>query len=81
MIKRKEEINIRPVKGAQGGKGQVYFHDWLTKEEACNLGRVFSKLVIPPEVPSVCISRTESLRLSMFWKARLQLRTGMRRLF
>lgn len=48
MIRRKEEINIRPVKGAQGGKGQVYFHDWLTKEEACNLGRVFSKLVIPP---------------------------------
>lgn len=47
MIKRKSDINIRTVKEAQGGKGEIYFHDWLTKDEAYNLGRVFSKLVIP----------------------------------
>lgn len=48
MIKRKADINIRTVNEAQGGKGKIYFHDWLTKDEACNHGRVFSKLVIPP---------------------------------
>ncbi len=48
MIKRKENITVRPVKEAQGGKGEIYFHDWLTKDEAYGLGRVFSKLVIPP---------------------------------
>lgn len=48
MIKRKDDIQIRAVKGAQGGKGEIYFHDWLTKDEAYGLGRVFSKLVIPP---------------------------------
>ena len=48
MIKRKEDIEIRTVKEAQKGNGEIYFHDWLTKDEACGLGRVFSKLVIPP---------------------------------
>mgnify|MGYP003287402999 FL=1 len=47
MIKRKEEIQIRTVKEAQGGKGEVYFHDWLTKEDAYGHGRVFAKLVLP----------------------------------
>lgn len=29
MIKRKEDIQIRTVKEAQKGKGEIYFHDWL----------------------------------------------------
>lgn len=48
MIKRKEDVSVRAVKEAQGGKGEIYFHDWLTSGEAYSLGRVFSKLVIPP---------------------------------
>ena len=47
MIKRKEDIQVRIVKEAQKGKGEIYFHDWLTKDEAYGLGRVFSRLVIP----------------------------------
>ena len=47
MIKRKEDVNVRCVSKAQGGNGEIYFHDWLTKDEACGLGRVFAKLVIP----------------------------------
>ena len=48
MIRRKEEIRIRPVQNAQGGEGEVVFYDWLLPEEAKGHGRVFSKLVIPP---------------------------------
>ncbi|MDO4166893.1 MAG: cupin domain-containing protein [Eubacteriales bacterium] len=48
MIRRKEDVRIRTVKEAQGGKGEVYFHDWLLPEEAPGHGRVFSTLVIPP---------------------------------
>lgn len=48
MIRRKEDIRVRTVKGAQGGTGEVYFHDWLLPEEASGHGRVFSTLVIPP---------------------------------
>ncbi|MCR5654860.1 MAG: cupin domain-containing protein [Lachnospiraceae bacterium] len=48
MIRRKDEIRIRPVMNAQGGEGEVVFYDWLLPEEAPGHGRVFSKLVIPP---------------------------------
>lgn len=47
MIRRKEDIRIRKVDNAMGGKGHVFFHDWLLPEEAPNHGRVFSKVVIP----------------------------------
>lgn len=47
MIRQKEDVRIRKVSNAQGGKGDIYFHDWLLPEEANNHGRVFSKLVIP----------------------------------
>lgn len=48
MVRRKEEVRVRTIQGAQGGKGEVTFHDWLLPEEAKGHGRVFSKLVIPP---------------------------------
>ena len=48
MIRRKEDVRIRKVNGAQGGEGEVVFYDWLLPEEAPGHGRVFSKLVIPP---------------------------------
>ena len=48
MIRRKEDIRIREVTNAQGGKGSVFFHDWLLPEEAPGHGRVFSEIVIPP---------------------------------
>lgn len=47
MIRRKEDIRVRPVQNAQGGEGEVTFYDWLLPEEAPGHGRVFSKLVIP----------------------------------
>lgn len=47
MIRQKNEVNIRKVSNAQGGKGDIFFHDWLLSEEAPGHGRVFSKLVIP----------------------------------
>ena len=47
MVRRKDEIRVRPVKNAQGGEGEVIFYDWLLPEEAAGHGRVFSKLVIP----------------------------------
>ena len=47
MIRRKEEVKIRKVSNAQGGNGDIYFHDWLLPEEAPGHGRVFSKLVVP----------------------------------
>lgn len=48
MIRRKEDVRIRKVVNAQGGKGELYFEDWLLPEEAPGHGRVFSKVVIPP---------------------------------
>lgn len=48
MIRRKDDVRIRKVQNAQGGEGEVFFHDWLLPEEAYDHGRVFSKLVIPP---------------------------------
>lgn len=48
MIRRSDDINVRNVKNAQGGKGKVTFHDWLLPEEAVGHGRVFSTLLIPP---------------------------------
>ena len=47
MIRQAEEVNVRKVSNAQGGKGDIYFHDWLLPDEAPGHGRVFSKLVIP----------------------------------
>lgn len=47
MIRTKDEVRIRKVSNAQGGDGDVFFHDWLLPEEAYEHGRVFSKLVIP----------------------------------
>lgn len=49
MIKRKEEIFPRVVEAAQGGEKEVIFYDWLTEECAKKHGRLFSKIVIPPE--------------------------------
>mgnify|MGYP000525174637 CR=1 FL=1 len=48
MIRRKNDVRVRPVENAQGGEGTVTFYDWLLPEEAAGHGRVFSKLVIPP---------------------------------
>lgn len=48
MIRDEKDVRIRKVSNAQGGKGDVFFHDWLLPEEAKGHGRVFSKLVIPP---------------------------------
>lgn len=48
MIRRQDEIRIRTIEHAQGGKGSIAFHDWLLPEEAPGHGRVFSKVVIPP---------------------------------
>jgi quercetin dioxygenase-like cupin family protein len=47
MIRQKDKVQIRKVSNAQGGKGDIFFHDWLLPEEAAGHGRVFSKLVIP----------------------------------
>jgi quercetin dioxygenase-like cupin family protein len=47
MIRQKDEVKIRKVSNAQGGKGDIFFHDWLLPEEAPGHGRVFSRLVIP----------------------------------
>jgi quercetin dioxygenase-like cupin family protein len=47
MIREKDEVQIRKVSNAQGGKGDIFFHDWLLPDEAKGHGRVFSKLVIP----------------------------------
>ena len=48
MVRRKEEIRVRRVEHAQGGKGAVTFTDFLLPEDAPGHGRVISKLVIPP---------------------------------
>ncbi len=48
MIRNKEDVRIRKVSNAQGGKGDIFFHDWLLPEESKGHGRVFSKLVLPP---------------------------------
>ena len=34
MIRRKEDVKIRKVSNAQGGNGDIYFHDWLLPEDA-----------------------------------------------
>jgi quercetin dioxygenase-like cupin family protein len=47
MIRQKDEVQVRKVSNAQGGKGDIFFHDWLLADEAAGHGRVFSKLVIP----------------------------------
>ena len=48
MIRRAEEIRVREVAGAQGGKGKVIFHDWLIPAEDCpGHGRVISQVEIP----------------------------------
>lgn len=48
MIRNKQDIRIREVEHAMGGKGTIFFHDWLLPEEAYGHGRVFSKVVLPP---------------------------------
>ena len=48
MIRRKQDINVRISKNARGGPGEVYFHDFMVKEDAPGHGRLFSKVVIPP---------------------------------
>lgn len=47
MIKRKEELRVRNAAGLQGGKGDLFFTDIVLPEEAQNVGRLFSKLVVP----------------------------------
>ncbi|MCQ2508081.1 MAG: cupin domain-containing protein [Dorea sp.] len=47
MIKRKEELRVRNAAGLQGGKGDLIFTDILLPDEALNVGRLFSKLVVP----------------------------------
>ncbi|MBQ9413071.1 MAG: cupin domain-containing protein [Oscillospiraceae bacterium] len=48
MVRRKEDIRVRQVEHAQGGKETVCFTDFLLPEDAPGHGRVISKLVIPP---------------------------------
>ena len=48
MVRRKEEIRVRPSKNVRGGRGEVTFYDWMLPEDAPGHGRTFSKLVIPP---------------------------------
>ena len=33
MIRTKEEVSVREVTNAMGGKGTICFHDWLLPEE------------------------------------------------
>jgi quercetin dioxygenase-like cupin family protein len=47
MIRQKDDVQIRKVSNAQGGKGDIFFYDWLLADEAQGHGRMFSKLVIP----------------------------------
>ena len=48
MIRRKEEITVRNVEHAQGGKEAVTFTDFLLPQDVPGHGRVISKLIIPP---------------------------------
>ncbi len=48
MIRNKDEVRVREVANAQGGRESVFFHDFLLPEEAEGHGRVFSELVLPP---------------------------------
>ena len=48
MYRRKEDIRVRRVENPMGGKGEVFFHDWLLPEEAPGHGRVISKVVVTP---------------------------------
>lgn len=43
---RKE--NIVPVEHLGGGKGTVYVHHIITKEELLGHGRLYAKVVLPP---------------------------------
>jgi quercetin dioxygenase-like cupin family protein len=47
MIRQRDEVQIRKVSNAQGGKGEITFYDWLLPEEALGHGRIFSRLVVP----------------------------------
>ena len=47
MIKRSAELAVREREEVRGGVGKLYFHDFLTKEEAKGAGSLFSKTVIP----------------------------------
>ena len=47
MIKRSAEQTVREREEVRGGVGKLYFHDFLTKEEAFGAGSLFSKTVIP----------------------------------
>ena len=45
MIRQAEEVNVRKVSNAQGGKGDIYFHDWLLPDEAPGHGREDQRLL------------------------------------
>ena len=47
MIKRSAELTVREREEVRGGVGKLYFHDFLTKEEAHGAGSLFSRTVIP----------------------------------
>ena len=47
MIKRSAELTVREREEVRGGVGKLYFHDFLTTEEAHDAGSLFSKTVVP----------------------------------
>lgn len=48
MVRRENEIKVREANQVQGGKGTIFFRDWIvTSEEAKGHGRVISQVVLP----------------------------------
>lgn len=48
MYLRKEDMITTERAHARGGEGTIYMTDFLSSEDACGKGRLFSRLLLPP---------------------------------
>lgn len=48
MIKRVEDMEVKVMHELQKGNGDVTFHTFMTKDEACGAGRTFARVTFTP---------------------------------
>ena len=47
MLRKRNDVAAREMHDLHSGKGTIYSYDFLSPEELCNKGRLFSRTVLP----------------------------------
>ena len=63
MIRRASDIRQEVRTKARNGNGQVYFNHLLESEEYLNKGRLFGKIVIPPQASIGYHTHTDEMEI------------------